>query len=942
MNANSLLRKIRGVAATVIVLAAPAVFAEDAYIESDGTTFVSTGWYMNDRARIEVDYELVDTTTPANWSYIFGAHANDTATATIGTRVAVFVSSNGSYYFVAGDDKNGNSWISPGSNLPRDSKRRIVAIDMNTKPATYSYGEKDGTIAKAQMKATSTVTSTAKYPVALFADMNNASGTAAVSTSYRQTRIYRARFWTGDTLDRDFTPCVKGGVPGFVDAVSGEFVTAANPNGLTASASAPAISDDGYVESSGNVGVNSRYFFNPKARIEVDYALTDTKPGQQRIWGMDGMAPRASFYVQGNLNIAFGCGDTFVNSDTQTGLPADTLRHTAIIDVNNKTAAFVTGVTTNWSNNAILDTHVPTTTATRPLGIFGNCTSDGGMSYSAEHFTKVKIYRIKFSTDGALVHDYVPCVQGGIAGFKDKVDGAFITSETAGDLTGGGNIMVEKGPAYIANGRQAYFDTGYTPTPHTRVEADYLHVRSFANYRVFGTYASGALYMIHYANSSTNYAWSCMDGNGNWASTGLRVHPMRRRTFILDPYTDFTGLVTAGYTNYSSTVSGPVADKGGTYNANAGATLCVCSDAGGTSVSDLRLYGFRIYESGTLVRDYIPYLKNGVVGLYDRKNGTFAGSSTATAFTIGGDFEFDQDAYLQSDSTQGINTGYLMKGAESRIECDFSFDDTSKVGNNYQQRPFGQDSGGNLLYSLYINGSGKFMFGFGNTFINSHGPGVTADTVRHTAVIDGYHNRLYWITDGVTNNTYDISGDAHNNNSTWPMGIFATPHNQAATSWRNPSKIKLYSMRIYESDKLKHEYLPYKNGDEIGLYDTVDKVVKQDARNGNAFVIGGKGVDGKEKWVKELPAKAAIRAGGSITLTAAAAGAKSYIWKKDGVEIHGETGESISVSWTKDGCKTPETYSCTAVYDVFGVETLGEPVSCEVTMSPLGMMVIIR
>ena len=149
-------------------------------------------------------------------------------------------------------------------------------------------------------------------------------------------------------------------------------------------------------------------------------------------------------------------------------------------------------------------------------------------------------------------------------------------------------------------------------------------------------------------------------------------------------------------------------------------------------------------------------------------------------------------------------------------------------------------------------------------------------------------------------------------------------------------------MRIYESDALVHEYVPYKKGNVVGLYDTVDKVVKQDARGGNAFVIGGKGVDGEEKWVKVLPASATIAVGGSVTLTAAAVGAQSYIWKKDGVEIPGETGESITMDWDRKSCKTPETYSCTAVYDVFGVETLGEPVSCTVEHIPQCMLIILK
>ena len=78
--------------------------------------------------------------------------------------------------------------------------------------------------------------------------------------------------------------------------------------------------EDAYLESDGSAGagINSRYFFNPRSRIEADFALTDASIQQARVWGRDSASPMASLYVQGTLNVAFGSGDTFVNSDTAT------------------------------------------------------------------------------------------------------------------------------------------------------------------------------------------------------------------------------------------------------------------------------------------------------------------------------------------------------------------------------------------------------------------------------------------------------------------------------------------------------------------------------------------------------------------------------------------------------------------------------------------------
>jgi hypothetical protein len=172
------------------------------------------------------------------------------------------------------------------------------------------------------------------------------------------------------------------------------------------------------------------------------------------------------------------------------------------------------------------------------------------------------------------------------------------------------------------------------------------------------------------------------------------------------------------------------------------------------------------------------------------------------------------------------------------------------------------------------------------------------------------------------------------------MGIFATPNNQAATDWRNPSKMKLYSFRIYESDALVHEYVPYKKGNVLGLYDMVDKVVKEDTRSGNAFVIGGMGVDGAEKWIVRPQNSKLTKKAGTTTLSANAAGAISYKWTKNGAMVTGGTDGVLTVTWVKGGAT--DTYTVTPVYDVYGVETDGEPISCTVENLPQGMVILVK
>ena len=54
-----------------------------------------------------------------------------------------------------------------------------------------------------------------------------------------------------------------------------------------------------------------------------------------------------------------------------------------------------------------------------------------------------------------------------------------------------------------------------------------------------------------------------------------------------------------------------------------------------TSPSVMTLYGCKIYEGETLVRDFVPATRDNLVGLYDNVTGSFSGSVTSTPFEAG-------------------------------------------------------------------------------------------------------------------------------------------------------------------------------------------------------------------------------------------------------------------------------------------------------------------
>jgi len=413
--------------ACLSLVGAMALMAEDAYVETDYTQGqgINTGYCMTPDTRWEVDFQLTETTNKQ--ARIVGGDYGSP-----NFFVSCYINGAGNFSFGAGDTFKAFS-----TGIAVDTARHTAILDCFTKKMYYIN-------AAGVTNWTGTIdvdcTKTATIPLVLCAVASSADVTQIASCA--SVKIYSFKVYEQGVLVRDFKPCLQAGLPGLRDSVTGLFVKD-DRVGAAALASGGDIEsyEDGYVESAGNQHVNSRYFMNPGTKVEIDYALTvATSNSQWRLVGADksGCNAYSAIYIGGG-GVSFGTGDSFTGLGT--GIVPDLLRHTCVIDSPNNMYSFVTGATTNWRGTI---TSTRTKTALHPMGIFGGTTSTSGTSFVEP--AKAKIYRLKFWTDGVLVHDYCPCTQGGVAGFKDLVDGAFVTS---GGLTSGGDITSEKGDAYI-------------------------------------------------------------------------------------------------------------------------------------------------------------------------------------------------------------------------------------------------------------------------------------------------------------------------------------------------------------------------------------------------------------------------------------------------------------------------------------------------------------
>ena len=912
---------------------------DDPYVESDGTSAINLGISASPKLKIALDYALLE--------------GNELQDRLLGQdtkgglpRFSAYINGSGNIALAGGTDTNFNN-VSTG--ISTNTARHTVVIDNVALRNAYMTGVTTNWTGYGTTKADCTTCAT--RPLALFGNTANDAGTSFNQCT--KMKVYGLKIWAGDTLLRDLAPRCIDGTAGFEDRATGRFYTC---EGLTASANAPteltgpAKEGDAFIESDGSFYsvVNTYYFVKPSTKIEIDFALANIVSGAGVLGGYGGNAGistilwcknTSNFVLEMHDGSHAGTADNLLSP----AVPLDLARHTAVINGPGRhlTLSAHDG-TVEGEADFYEDWTLNTAQANWPVLLFGFATDAYGHN---QQRAKARIYGVKFYENGSPVLTLTPAVKGGVAGFKDG-NGNFYSGD---GLVAGGAVETFDEDPYVENptgGR--FFDTGYYVTSNTCVKIDYMPLVQQTTqqfpYEAGSSSATTAMFMRIYGNGSAgqgDIAYAC--GQSLWQSLNVPYAPHVRRQVTVDAYNLTTKIETAGQTIRETTI----AASGRVPQRSSNTLKLLSNSAMNANSCKARLYGVQIYEEGTLVRDYVPICQGGTYALLDKVNGTvLAKASNSQEFTghpANNDLDDaffnapmrDEDAYIESDGTQAINLGNLTT-PNTRYEIDYQM--TEIVG---QMRPFGE-AGGDLSAELYIQGtatgSGNVAFGVGDSWKGQY-TNTGADLNRHVAVLDlanracGYsgYKMFAFTSDTVCSKT-----------ATNPIWIFAKG------GGANRAKMKLYAFRIYESGTLVHEYLPYKNGDTVGLYDTVTGDVKLNSVNGaNAFAYGGGMGYGKFAGVKTVlttsPVGMRVKPNRTATLTAFAPGAIRYVWTRNGEVLAGASGPEITVVW-----ESPKTVGGTPVYGVTpvflkgGVEVLGEEVTAEVTMLPLGMMIILR
>lgn len=286
-------------------------------------------------------------------------------------------------------------------------------------------------------------------------------------------------------------------------------------------------------------------------------------------------------------------------------------------------------------------------------------------------------------------------------------------------------------------------------------------------------------------------------------------------------------------------------------------------------------------------------------------------------------------AYIQSDGTSRINTGFKMKPGV-RIDVDYEY--TGFLKNS--DRLFG---GSGAL--LYLSGSGSvptLMYGDGlsGTF-GSAFSGLQTGVRYHTTVTpEGRWIDTQYET-GVTNYDRQASTSITTEGAN-PLYLFGW-HNSG-----NYSKAKIYRFTLTVDGTVAYDFVPDEVNGVAGFTDAVGGGFISGA-SASAFSFGCSWREGsglRSDMFTTVPANTTVSKDRTTTLTATMPGADSYEWLKNGEVIAGATGDSLTVGWRKG--QGYDVYSVRAVKTVAGATIRSDAVSATVEFRPSAFVMVVR
>ena len=247
------------------------------------------------------------------------------------------------------------------------------------------------------------------------------------------------------------------------------------------------------------------------------------------------------------------------------------------------------------------------------------------------------------------------------------------------------------------------------------------------------------------------------------------------------------------------------------------------NNAGAKDLATARVYGCKIYQSGTLVRDFIPVRKGTVGYLYDRVSGALFGNAGT------GDFVLGQDVvpveYIESHGTEWIDTGFKANTTTTTLETSIELTSMSANAGLFGSRNNTSMANG-ASCNAFVMSTGKIRLDWASADSNLN---IDVQTgVRYEMSV----TQGRYVLNG-TETTIPISAQSYDQASNFLLFNFYNDTIPFSTG----ASAKMRYARLYSNSALVRDFIPVRVGTEGAMMDALTRRVYRNAGTG-AFTYG--------------------------------------------------------------------------------------------------------
>ena len=273
---------------------------------------------------------------------------------------------------------------------------------------------------------------------------------------------------------------------------------------------------------------------------------------------------------------------------------------------NNKNKFYLDNNGLYINDNKITTTTNSSFTSPVNLSLFG--LNNNGTTIS---FTSFKMHSCKIFEKGILIRDYIPAVdENGKSFMFDRI------SHTIFDNSGTGEFLYPPVELeYIESTGTQWIDSGISPTNKTKWEIKFAFTKETTGQLMGAGHAGN--YRFNLGIESDKFRFAIGSG---W-TTLVATKDTDIHTWVLNSENN------SGSLDDTTVIS--------TYSSDFSTTdyhIIFCNRAVGLNYCSIKIYGSKIYDNDTLVRDFMPCLLNGEAGLWDKINNVFYPNSGTEKF----------------------------------------------------------------------------------------------------------------------------------------------------------------------------------------------------------------------------------------------------------------------------------------------------------------------